>query len=34
MHNFFLEARPYTEELDFYNINPGAHFEFAGYSST
>ena len=26
---FFLEARPYTEELDFYNINPGAHFEFA-----
>jgi TonB-dependent receptor len=25
---FFLEARPYTEELDFYNLNPGAHFEF------
>jgi TonB-dependent receptor len=25
---FFLEARPYTEELDFYNVNPGAHFEF------
>jgi TonB-dependent receptor len=22
------EARPYTEDLDFYNINPGAHFEF------
>ncbi|HEY6529077.1 MAG TPA: TonB-dependent receptor [Cellvibrionaceae bacterium] len=26
---FFLEARPYTEALDFYNLNPGAHFEFA-----
>ncbi|AQT58926.1 TonB-dependent receptor [Cellvibrio sp. PSBB023] len=25
---FLLEARPYTEDLDFYNINPGAHFEF------
>ena len=25
---FMLEARPYTEDLDFYNINPGAHFEF------
>jgi TonB-dependent receptor len=25
---FMLEARPYTEELDFYSINPGAHFEF------
>jgi len=25
---FFLEARPYTEDLDFYNVNPGAHFEF------
>lgn len=24
---FFIEARPYTEDLDFYNINPGAHFE-------
>ena len=25
---FFLEARPYKEDVDFYNINPGAHFEF------
>ena len=25
---FFLEARPYTEDVDFYNFNPGAHFEF------
>ncbi|MET0496699.1 MAG: TonB-dependent receptor [Steroidobacteraceae bacterium] len=25
---FFLEARPYDEEVDFYNVNPGAHFEF------
>lgn len=25
---FFLEARPYSEDVDFYNINPGAHFEF------
>lgn len=25
---FFLEARPYSEDLDFYNVNPGAHFEF------
>src|SRR5690606_17979939 len=24
---FFLEARPYDEEVDFYNINPGAHFQ-------
>lgn len=24
----FLEARPYDEELEFYNVNPGAHFEF------
>lgn len=24
---FFLEARPYTEDLSFYNVNPGAHFE-------
>ncbi|MBL8550102.1 MAG: TonB-dependent receptor [Hyphomonadaceae bacterium] len=22
----FLEARPYDEDLDFYNINPGGHF--------
>ena len=28
---FFLEARPYTEDLDFYNVNPGAHFEFGDY---
>jgi TonB-dependent receptor len=25
---FFLEARPYAEDVTFYNINPGAHFEF------
>lgn len=25
---FFLEARPYSEDVDFYNLNPGAHFEF------
>lgn len=25
---FFLEARPYSEDLNFYNVNPGAHFEF------
>jgi TonB-dependent receptor len=25
---FFLEARPYSEDVDFYNVNPGAHFEF------
>jgi len=25
---FFLEARPYTEDVDFYNFNPGAHFQF------
>lgn len=25
---FFLEARPYSEDVDFYNFNPGAHFEF------
>jgi len=24
---FFLEARPYDEEVDFYNVNPGAHFD-------
>lgn len=24
---FFLEARPYDEQVDFYNINPGAHLE-------
>jgi TonB-dependent receptor len=24
---FFLEARPYEEEVDFYNINPGMHFD-------
>jgi TonB-dependent receptor len=25
---FFLEARPYNEDVDFWNFNPGAHFEF------
>jgi hypothetical protein len=25
---FFLEARPYEEDLEFYNINPGASFQF------
>lgn len=25
---FFLEARPYQEDVDFWNFNPGAHFEF------
>lgn len=25
---FFQEARPYKESAQFYNINPGAHFEF------
>lgn len=25
---FMLEARPYTEDLDFYSVNPGARFEF------
>jgi TonB-dependent receptor len=25
---FFLEARPYEETVDFWNFNPGAHFEF------
>lgn len=25
---FFLEARPYKESAQFYNVNPGAHFEF------
>ncbi|MES2822809.1 MAG: TonB-dependent receptor [Pseudomonadota bacterium] len=25
---FFLEARPYKEDAEFYNVNPGAHFEF------
>jgi TonB-dependent receptor len=25
----FLEARPYTEELEFYNINPGARLDVA-----
>ncbi len=25
---FFQEARPYIEDADFQNINPGAHFEF------
>jgi TonB-dependent receptor len=25
---FFLEARPYEEDVDFWNFNPGAHFEF------
>ncbi len=25
---FFLEARPYRESSQFYNVNPGAHFEF------
>ncbi|HEU4590205.1 MAG TPA: TonB-dependent receptor [Steroidobacteraceae bacterium] len=25
---FFLEARPYNEEVDFWNFNPGAHFDF------
>jgi TonB-dependent receptor len=24
---FFLEGRPYDEEVDFYNLNPGVHFE-------
>jgi TonB-dependent receptor len=24
---FFLEARPYSEEVDFYNINPGVHWD-------
>jgi TonB-dependent receptor len=24
---FFLEARPYDEDVNFYNINPGLHFE-------
>ena len=25
----FLEARPYTEEVDFININPGLHIQFS-----
>lgn len=25
---FFQEARPYKESANFYNVNPGAHFEF------
>ena len=25
---FMLQARPYEEQLDFYNINPGVTFEF------
>lgn len=25
----FLEARPYTEEVDFINVNPGVHIQFA-----
>jgi len=25
---FFLEARPYSEDVDFWNFNPGAHFDF------
>ncbi len=25
---FFLEARPYQEDVTFYNVNPGAHFDF------
>jgi TonB-dependent receptor len=25
---FFLEARPYEEDVDFWNFNPGAHFDF------
>jgi TonB-dependent receptor len=25
---FFLEARPYDEDTNFYNINPGLHFDF------
>ncbi len=24
---FFLEARPYDEDVDFYNLNPGAHYQ-------
>jgi TonB-dependent receptor len=24
---FFLEARPYDEQLDFYNFNPGVHYD-------
>jgi TonB-dependent receptor len=24
---FFLEARPFDEEVDFYNLNPGMHFQ-------
>ncbi|GGY64952.1 TonB-dependent receptor [Cellvibrio zantedeschiae] len=30
---FFLEARPYSEDLNFYNVNPGAHFEFNDLST-
>jgi len=26
---FFLEARPYSEHVDFYNIDPGAEFHFS-----
>ncbi len=25
----FLEARPYTEDVDFINVNPGAHIQFS-----
>jgi TonB-dependent receptor len=25
---FFLEARPFDEEVDFYNVNPGVHYQF------
>jgi TonB-dependent receptor len=27
--NFFLEARPYDEDLEFYNLNPGGRFQLA-----
>jgi len=27
--SFFLEARTYDEQVDFWNFNPGAHFEFS-----
>jgi len=30
---FFLEARPYDEEVDFTNVNPGMHFELTEWLS-
>ena len=27
--SFFLEARTYDEQVDFWNFNPGAHFDFS-----